>query len=199
MSSFATLQRLARKAEPAAERCGLCGLALVQQHQHLIDPATRRLVCSCEACSLLFYESGATKYKRVPRTARLLRDVHISDGQWDSLMIPIGLAFFVESSAEKRVLALYPSPAGSTESLLSMEAWTDIVNENPSLSKMQSDVEALLVNRLEHDAEYYLAPIDKCYELVGLIRGNWRGFTGGTEVWVKIRKFFEEMKQGSYA
>jgi hypothetical protein len=114
-------------------------------------------------------------------------------------MIPIGLAFFVESSAEKRVLALYPSPAGSTESLLSMEAWTDIVDENPSLSKMQSDVEALLVNRLEPDAEYYLAPIDKCYELVGLIRGNWRGFTGGTEVWVKIRKFFEEMKQGSYA
>ncbi len=198
MSSFATLQRLARKAEPA-ERCGLCGLGLAHGHRHLIDPANRKLVCSCDPCSLLFYESGATKYKRVPRDARLLRDVVISDGQWESLMIPIGLAFFVESSAEKRVLALYPSPAGSMESLLSLSAWTDIVSDNPTLSKMQSDVEALLVNRLEHDAEYYLAPIDKCYELVGLIRGNWHGFSGGTEVWVKIRKFFKELKDGAYA
>ena len=197
-TSFATLQRLARKTEPA-ERCGLCGVGLVHQHRHLIDPATRRLACSCDACSLLFYESGATKYKSVPRTARLLRDFHISDGQWDSLMIPIGLAFFVESSVEKRVLALYPSPAGSMESLLSLEAWADIVSENAILGKMQPDVEALLVNRLEHDADYYLAPIDKCYELVGLIRGNWRGFSGGTEVWVKIRQFFNELKDGSNA
>ncbi len=198
MSSFATLQRLARKTEPG-ERCGLCGLGLGPQHQHLIDPATRRLVCSCGACSLLFYETGATKYKRVPRSARLLRDFHISDGQWENLMIPIGLAFFVESSSEKRVLALYPSPAGPMESLLSLDAWTDIVQENPVLGKMQSDVEALLVNRLEDEAEYYLAPIDKCYELVGLIRGNWRGFSGGTEVWVKIRQFLKELKDGSYA
>ena len=64
---------------------------------------------------------------------------------------------------------------------------------------MQPDVEALLVNRLEQPATYYLAPIDKCYELVGLIRGNWRGFSGGTEVWVKIRKFFHELSEGAYA
>ena len=61
---------------------------------------------------MLFYESGETKYKRVPRNVRLLSDVHISDGQWDSLMIPIGLAFFVESSAEKQNARAVSKPRG---------------------------------------------------------------------------------------
>ncbi len=68
---------------------------------------------------------------------------------------------------------------------------------------MEPDVEALLANRIEqgHDqgggeggGEYYLAPIDKCYELVGLIRAQWRGLSGGPEVWKQIGLFFEELK-----
>jgi hypothetical protein len=177
----------------------MCGVGLVHQHQHLLDPVSKRLVCACDACAVLFYQSGETKYKRVPRRVRLLADFQMTDGQWDSLLIPIGLAFFVESSSENRVLALYPSPAGSTESMLSLEAWFDIVQENPVLAEMESDVEALLVNRLDGNAEYYLAPIDKCYKLVGLIRSNWRGLSGGTEVWEKIRDFFGELKAGSHA
>ncbi len=51
------------------------------------------------------------------------------------------------------------------------------------------------MNRLNDPAEYYLAPIDKCYELVGLIRSNWRGLAGGPEVWQKIRDFFTELKE----
>jgi hypothetical protein len=198
MSAFATLQSLTRKSR-LSEHCDMCGVGLMHQHQHLLEPVARRLVCACDACAVLFYQSGETKYKRVPRRVRFLKDFQMTDGQWDSLLIPIGLAFFVESSPENRVLALYPSPAGSTESLLSLEAWCDIVQENPVLAEMESDVEALLVNRLDHGAEYYLAPIDKCYELVGLIRSNWRGLSGGTEVWEKIRDFFVELKAGSNA
>ena len=198
MSAFATLQRLSRKPR-TSEHCDLCGIGVAQKHQHLINPVSRRLVCACDACAVLFYQSGETKYKRVPRQARFLADFQMTDGQWDSLMIPIGLAFFVESSQENRVLALYPSPAGSTESLLSLEAWWDIVQENSVLTEMESDVEALLVNRLDRDGEYYLAPIDQCYQLVGLIRSNWRGLSGGTEVWEKIRDFFIELKAGSHA
>jgi len=198
MTSFATLRSLTRKP-PATERCDMCGAVLGHQHQHLIDPVSRRLVCACDACAVLFYQSGETKYKRVPRRCRLLADFQMTDGQWDSLMIPIGLAFFVESTPEKKTLALYPSPAGSTESMLSLEAWWDIVQENPVLAEMEADVEALLVNRLDHTGEYYLAPIDKCYQLVGLIRSNWRGLSGGAEVWEKIRGFFEELKAASYA
>src|SRR5580658_10380694 len=198
MSAFATLRSLTRKPR-TNEHCDMCGAGLMGQHQHLVDPASRRLACSCDACAVLFLQSGETKYKRVPRRIRFLRNFQMTDAQWDSLLIPIGLAFFVENSLENRVLALYPSPAGSTESMLSLESWCDIVQENPVLTEMESDVEALLVNRLDHGAEYYLAPIDKCYQLVGLIRSNWRGLSGGTEVWEIIRDFFAELKAGSHA
>jgi hypothetical protein len=198
MSAFATLRSLTRKPR-SNEHCDMCGAGLIGQHQHLMDPASRRLVCSCDACAVLFFQSGETKYKRVPRRVRFLVDFQMTDAQWDSLLIPIGLAFFVENSVENRVLALYPSPAGSTESMLSLESWWDIVQENPVLTEVESDVEALLANRLDRGAEYYIAPIDKCYQLVGLIRSNWHGLSGGTEVWDKIRDYFIELKTGTNA
>lgn len=202
MSAFATLRSLtgrdARKSE-AAEHCDMCGAPLLHRHQHLIDAASRRLVCACDACSILFYRNGETKFKAVPRTARFLADFRLTDGQWDSLLIPIALAFFLKGSVEQRVLAFYPSPAGSTESLLPLEAWAEIVADNPVLATMESDVEALLVNRLGEAQEYYLAPIDKCYELVGLIRTNWHGLSGGDAMWTKIREFFCELKENAGA
>lgn len=173
----------------------MCGASLAPEHQHLVEPAARKLVCACDPCAILFPQGAGTKYKRVPRRGRWLRDFRMTDGQWDGLLIPIGMAFFLKSSVENRVLAFYPSPAGPTESLLSLEAWNDIVQDNPVLNNMEPDVEALLVNRLNHAQEYFLAPIDKCYELVGLIRAHWRGLSGGTEVWREIRRFFDELKR----
>jgi len=123
----------------------------------------------------------------------------MTGAQWDDLMIPIGMAFFVKSSVEDKILAFYPSPAGATESMPSLTAWEEIVNQNPILHEMEPDVEALIANRLEPDGgaergEYYSAPIDKCYELVGLIRSHWRGLSGGAEVWKQIGSFFDELK-----
>jgi hypothetical protein len=89
---------------------------------------------------------------------------------------------------------MYPSPAGATESLLSLGAWGALVSANPSLQNMQPDVEALLVNRLGTSREYYIAPIDQCFELVGIIRMHWRGFSGGSKVWEKIQAFFDRLK-----
>jgi hypothetical protein len=67
---------------------------------------------------------------------------------------------------------------------------------------MEPNVEALLVNRLGMSrgfsgAEYYLLPIDECYKLVGLIRSQWRGLSGGSEVWETLRVFFAELKERS--
>jgi hypothetical protein len=115
------------------------------------------------------------------------------------LLLPIDLAFFVNSSKAGRVVAYYPSPAGCTESLLSLEAWADIVRDNPVLERMQPDVEALLVNRTRERREYYIAPLDQCYKLTGLIRMNWQGFSGGEEIWREIEGFFGALRETAHA
>lgn len=199
-SSIAALRRFVRKRAPL-ERCELCSAELAPEHQHLIAPSNRQLVCSCDACAILFSGASDLKYKRVPRRIRSLPDFQMTDAQWESLMIPIDMAFFYFSTPAERVLAFYPSPAGPTESLLGLESWADIVEANPILKEIESDTEALLVSRLGgargRSNEYYIAPIDECYKLVGLIRANWRGLSGGTEVWEEIGKFFESLKQRS--
>ena len=163
------------------ERCDLCGADLAVEHEHLLDVAERRLHCACGACAVLFERT--TTRKRVPRQVRMVDDYRIDDAQWNDLGIPISLAFFVDSTPHQRVVAYYPSPAGATESLLSLDF---------ALPSMSADVEALLVNRTA--GEYFIAPIDQCYRLVGLIRTQWTGFSGGTTVWASIAEFFNELR-----
>jgi hypothetical protein len=182
---------------PPAERCELCSTELGPAHQHLVEPSTRRVLCACDACALLFSLRADTKYRRVPRRTRCLDDFRLSDAQWDGLLIPIGLAFFFRNSVGGKIMALYPSPGGPIESLLDLSCWEEIVHENPLLEQMEPDVEALLVNRLGQRREYYLAPIDECYRLVGVLRAHWQGLSGGDEVWQEIDRFFAELKQRS--
>jgi hypothetical protein len=197
--AFDTLRQFARKPQRQAERCEMCSAELRSEHAHLIEAAQRRLHCTCDACAMLFSGQAGTKYKRVPRDVRLLANFRMTDAEWDGMLIPINLAFFFQNSANARVNALYPSPAGATESLLPLEAWSSIVQANPALKGLEPDVEALLVNRVglargSAPAEYYVVPIDACYELVGLIRVHWRGLSGGTEVWKEIGNFFAGLR-----
>ena len=173
--------------------------AWLRSTPHLIDLASRQIVCACDACALLFDGMEKGKYKRVSRRAQRLIDFEITDGQWESLLIPINMAFFFHWSAENRMVALYPSPAGAVESLLPLEAWNEIAATNRALQHLQPDIEALLVDRVGHSrglsqAEYYIAPIDECYRLAGLIRANWKGLSGGTEVWEEIGRFFSALR-----
>lgn len=178
----------------------MCSRELAEVHQHLLEPVNRKLICACDACAILF--NNQTKYKRVPRRIRYLPEFQMTDTQWDGLMMPINMAFFFKSSPQGRVVALYPSPAGATESLLSFDTWEEIEIENPVLFQMEEDVEALLVNRIGHargftEPEYYRVPIDECFKLVGLIRSRWQGLSGGAEVWVEIGRFFRDLRERS--
>jgi hypothetical protein len=196
--SYATLRRFIRE-RANVERCELCSAELGHDHQHLVEPLSRKLVCACDACAILF-SSQEGKYRRVPKRIRYLPDFHLTDAQWENLMIPINMAFFFHSSTAGKIVAFYPSPAGPTESLLALESWEDLVGQNPLLKTLEPDVEALLVNRVTRErkpAEYYLAPIDECYKLTGLIRAHWRGLSGGTEVWEEIGRFFDKLKEHS--
>jgi hypothetical protein len=194
---FSVLRRFVRP-RAAVERCEMCSVELSSDHQHLVEPQTRQMICACQACAILFSgQSETLKYRRVPRRTRVLSAFQLTDAQWDSLLIPIGMAFFFHSTPAGKTIALYPSPAGATESLLDIEAWDEIVQANSVLKDMEKDTEALLVNRVKGASEYYLVPIDECYKLVGLIRSYWHGLSGGQEVWEEIGKFFMELKEKS--
>jgi hypothetical protein len=128
---------------------------------------------------------------------RALRDFTMDDQEWESLLIPINMAFFFYSSLAGRVMANYPSPGGAMESSLDLEYWASIVERNPVLNKLEPDVEALLVNRIANPAQYYRAPIDQCFRLVGIIRTHWRGLSGGSDVWKQIDGFFQQLGEAS--
>jgi Family of unknown function (DUF5947) len=187
------LRQFARR-QTAAERCELCSAELAPMHSHLLELAKRQILCSCEACALLFCGQTGAGYLRIPHRISLLSSFQMTDMEWDALMIPINLAFFYRDKARARMIAMYPSPAGATESLLSLESWEEIRAHNHALQTMESDVEALLVNRVSAEPEYFLVPIDECFRLVGIIRMHWKGLSGGTEVWKHIQQFFTDLR-----
>src|SRR5689334_15431988 len=194
--ALAALRRFARP-RAAAECCELCSAPLGPEHGHLVELANRRLACACEPCAILFGNQAAARYRRVPRRVQLLPDFCLTDVAWEGLQLPINLAFFMHNSAAGRVVAFYPSPAGATQSLVTLEAWQALVDDNPILSQLEPDVEALLINRVGTAREHYRAGIDQCYKLVGLIRMHWRGFSGGSVVWDEIGCFFAGLKERS--
>jgi hypothetical protein len=195
-NSLKTLRRFIRPRR-AVERCDLCSIEIAARHQHLIEPKNRRISCACESCAILFSNQSDGKFARVPRDGKFLPDLRLTDLQWNNLLLPINLAFFFKSSVENKVVALYPSPAGAMESLLTFDAWDEMETENPALRQMQPDVEAFLVNRVRDNREYFIAPIDRCFELVGTLRAKWQGLSGGSECWLEIDRFFADLKANS--
>jgi hypothetical protein len=197
-SALAVLRRIAtdeRPAGPPPERCGMCGTVIPDEHQHVVDTQQRSLMCACRPCYLLFTADGATlRYRAVPERYMAFADFRLGSGRWDELQIPVGLAFFFRHSGLGRVVALYPGPAGATESELPLAAWDGVVADNPAMADLVPDVEAFLV-RADGPADdaCYLVPIDRCYELVGELRRVWRGFDGGQEARQRIEAFFADV------
>jgi len=184
-----------RKPRARVEVCELCATALPSDHQHLLELEKHQVTCACEACAILFSGNARQRYQRIPRDVTRLYDFVMDDQEWESLLIPINLAYFVYSSAARRVIAQYPSPGGAMESSLDLEYWNAIVERNPVLKQFEPDVEALLVSRGGDAPRYYRAPIDQCYRLVGILRTQWHGLGGGVEVWKQIDSFFGQLDQ----
>jgi hypothetical protein len=90
---FAALRGLMRR-RPPAERCDLCSAELGPVHPHLLELDSRRLVCSCDPCAVLFSGQSGAKFRRVPRRIEALGDFRLSDVPWEGLQLPINLAFF---------------------------------------------------------------------------------------------------------
>ena len=198
--TLATLRRFVRRSE-SEERCDLCSevIRAHPRHEHLLERDRQQVACSCTPCALLFPVDAERRYLRIPKDVYRLDGFAMSEDQWDQLAIPVRMAYIQLHTTSGQPRAYYPSPAGATESLLSLDGWDELVRANPSLRRMHAGVEALLINRIGEAREHYIAPIDRCFELVGLIRINWRGLSGGTDAWQRVADYFAAMHKQSLA
>ncbi|MFD0266414.1 DUF5947 family protein [Streptomyces sp. NPDC127106] len=196
------LRRFTGPRPPRPEACELCGVPVAEQgHRHLVETEKRALVCACIPCALLFDRpgAGAGRYRTVPD--RYLTDPahRLDDSAWERLRIPVGVAFFFRNAALDRLVALYPSPAGATESELDPQTWQTVLGTGRLAAMLEPDVEALLLRRTRDRTECHLVPIDICYELVGRMRLLWQGFDGGAEARAALTAFFAEVEQRARA
>jgi hypothetical protein len=198
-SLVAGLKRYARvppRAEPppAADgsRCELCPISLATDHKHLLDLEERRIVCVCPTCWSM--RSGDARYRPTGSRTVWLEGLELSDELWAAFQIPIGLAFFLRSTATGNVVGLYPSPAGATECELDLDAWDRLVAANPVLEDLDPDAEALIVNRMADPHVHAIAPLDDCYRLVGIIKATWEGITGGAEMEAAVQRYFDGLR-----
>lgn len=122
------LRRLA-KPRQMQEHCELCSMAVGPEHRHLLEMSSRQVICACDGCALRFEGVIGGRFKLIPRRAHSLPDFQLADEAWESLALPISLAFFFERSPERKVIAYYPSPAGAMESLLPLNAWENLAAE----------------------------------------------------------------------
>lgn len=186
-------------AQAGREGCELCAEPLPGEHRHLADLSARELLCVCRACALLFDHgaAGGRHYRLVPDRRRYVPDFDLDDDRWHGLGVPVGLAFFFRDSSAGRVVGFYPSAAGPVEADLDLSVWAEVERRNPVLDDLQDDVEALLVRRDGSERQHWLAPIDRCYALVALVRTHWEGFTGGDTVWAEIDSFLRVLGHGA--
>ncbi|MEU1511040.1 DUF5947 family protein [Streptomyces sp. NPDC005811] len=189
------LRRFLTERPPQPERCELCAAEVPEDHRHLVDTERRSLACACTACAVLMEQPGATagRFRAVP--ARCLADPghRLDERAWEALGIPVGVAFFFRNAALDRLVALYPSPAGATESELDPDTWTAVLGGSRLADLLEPDVEALLLRRTDDRVDCHLVPIDICYELVGRMRLLWQGFDGGREARAALDAFFADV------
>jgi hypothetical protein len=188
------LQRTIRQAAgraPDPQHCDLCQQPVQAEHRHLLDTDATEVLCSCQACSLLFNRSAASDghYRLLPDRRVALHDIDAA-----RLGVPVGLAFFVVQP-DRSVLAHYPSPGGATRWQIEPRAWRDVVAGCPDLGGLADQVEALLVDTTGQRREAWIVPLDDCYRLVAIVRREWKGITGGDRVGNEIGEFFDELRR----
>jgi Family of unknown function (DUF5947) len=200
------------RGRPAAgsgpeEACEMCAAEIPAEHGHVANLDQSTLMCACRACYLLFThgQAGRGRFRSVPDRFRSDPSRPLSVADWESLEIPVGLAFFLRRSEEGssqgdragEVTGFYPSPAGATECRLDLQAWQQIAESHPMLAAAAPDVEAILISRGQAGVDCFLVPIDACYELAGRMRVLWRGFDGGSEARASIAELLDGVRSRS--
>lgn len=175
-----------------SELCDLCGAPLPVEHRHLYETAHDRLLCVCRGCTILFDrgEAGGGSFRLVPTRVVELTGFELDDALWARFDIPVDLAFCRRVGEGEQVVIHYPGALGAVEARVEVGAWAELEERNPTLREMEPGVEALLINRVAEAQEYWIAPLDTCFQLVGVIRRHWKGLGGGDVVWEEVARFF---------
>ena len=154
-----------RRAGAASEACDLCGKPLDPDHRHLLHLVDRRILCTCESCLAL--RGGDPELRPTGTRTVWLDDFELSDEPGRRSGSRSGSRSSSTRAPRGGIVALYPSPAGATESELEIGTWRELRSANPVLMSLEPDAEALIVNRIADPPEHAIAPIDECYRLVG--------------------------------
>jgi hypothetical protein len=193
VTALRSLERFAKLARSRMTegRCELCSATLEEQHRHVVDRTERRFLCACGDCAVALGDQERGRYRAVPDGVREDPSWTMTDRELEVLGVPVGLAFFVRASNVGRWTAFFPGPAGATEAEVDDAAWARVAAGSELVRSIEDDVEALLVRR-ERDGSChaFVAPIDVCYELAGLLRSKWRGIDGGDEARSTLDGFF---------
>ena len=155
---IASLRRLtrpsagqSRPAPPAAgavEVCDLCGKELDPDHRHLLHLTERQHPLRLrELRRAARRRPRAAADRHADRLARRLRPARRALGRRSR-----SRSGSPSSSTRARsggIVALYPSPAGATESELDLDAWSRAAERRTRCSmSLEPDAEALIVNRM---------------------------------------------------
>ena len=175
--------------------CDLCRSEVNEKHRHLLELSSRQIWCDCDACCLLFSESGENRFRLIPQRVTKL-EIDFDDAAWTKLGIPIGLAYF-QIRAPDQWLVGYPSPAGAVMASVEEEARNVLLMANTLVESLQREVEALVINRTSTEHQAFIVPLDRCYQLIGIIRQNWEGWTGGPRINKQVDLYFDQLEEAA--
>lgn len=150
----------------SVERCEVCAAVLDADHDHVW--ADGALTCLCATCTV----PGT----RVPKRVLVVDDD--AGAVFARLGLPVQLAYVVRD-ARRGLVARYPSPAGTVETVL--ESGLDASDSGLDVSGLAVDVEAFLFVVHGQKVLQLLVPIDAALALTGLLRTSWVGLHGGDQ------------------
>jgi hypothetical protein len=196
-AAFRALQpfaRAARREDTTPAQCELCATSLGESHAHVLELASRKLLCACAACAILFRGAGAGngRYRTLPTRVIVDEKFAPNSGDWAALGIPVRLAYLVRRGTSWS--AFLPSPGGAVEASLPEVTSEVLARVTPLAAEIEENVEALLLERRNLDAQCFLVPLNVGLELTAVVRRSWRGFQGGEEADRALRHFFDRLR-----
>ena len=179
----------------AGERCEMCSAPVADEHQHVVDVNSRSLMCTCRAVLPAVHRPEAQlRYRAVPDRYLAFPGFVLGRPTGTTCRSRSGWRSCSSNTAQDRVVAFYPSPAGATESELSMEAWDRVLEANPGLDTVLPDVEALLVRGIGRTTAS-AATWSRSTRATSWSAGcgcTWRGFDGGQEARAGARRVLRD-------